>query len=326
MATYKFGVEDLLQLRFAISPMWEVVASLRRLRDPPGAGVHVPWLARLRDGRLADIDLTAAVALTPPKGYVPDFISPPPSTPLARFEDELETVRETPPPQVRHDVAVLLGSRRPPPALEPFLRTPKKAVTRLTAELARYWSAAIEPYWPRIRALLEADIAYRARRLTEGGPAALFADLHPAIAWHNTTLHVEQAFRGHVELGGGGLLLVPTAFSWIAPVTIEGPPWQSTLIYPARGVGTLWEPGDERTPEALAGVLGRTRAILLARLDAPRSTTDLARLVGITPGGASQHLGALRAAGLVASRRDGRAVLYVRTPLADRLVAGAADT
>ncbi len=325
MATYKFGVEDLLQLRFAISPMWEVVASLRRLRDPAGAGVHVPWLAGLRDGRLAGIDLAPALSLTPAKGYVPDFISPPPTTPLARFEDELETVRETPAAQVRHDVALLLGRRRPPPALEPFLKTPRKAVTRLTAELARFWSAAIEPHWPRIGALLEADIAYRARRLTEGGPAALFADLHPAIAWRDTTLHVEQAFRGHVELGGGGLLLVPSAFSWIAPVTIEGPPWQSTLIYPARGVGTLWEAGDERAPDALAGVLGRTRAALLGRLGAPRSTTDLARLAGITPGGASQHLAALRAAGLVASRREGREVLYVRTRLADGLVAGAPD-
>jgi DNA-binding transcriptional ArsR family regulator len=83
--------------------------------------------------------------------------------------------------------------------------------------------------------------------------------------------------------------------------------------------------GGRRTTQALARVIGRTRAALLARLGAPRSTTDVARLVGITPGGASQHLGALRAAGLVASRREGREVLYVRTPLADGLVAGAPD-
>src|SRR5436190_20614574 len=103
MATYEFGVEDLLQLRFAISPMWEVVASLRRLRDPAGAGVHLPWLAGLRDGRLSGIDLAPALALTPPTGYVPDFVSPPPTTPLARFEDELDTVRDTPPRQIRSD-------------------------------------------------------------------------------------------------------------------------------------------------------------------------------------------------------------------------------
>src|SRR4051794_7917583 len=179
MARYEFGVEDLLQLRFAISPMWEVVASLRRLRDPAGAGVHVPWVAGLRDGRLAGVDLAPALSLTPPTGYVPDFISPPPTTPLARFEDEIEVVRNTPPRQVGRELALMLGRKRPPPVLEPFLKTPKRAVRLLAAELERYWALAIEPHWPRIRALLETDIAHRAQRLTEGGPAALFADLHP---------------------------------------------------------------------------------------------------------------------------------------------------
>jgi len=42
--------------------------------------------------------------------------------------------------------------------------------------------------------------------------------------------------------------------------------------------------------------------------------------VEITPGGASQHLTALRDAGLVTSARHGRSVLYARSPLADQLV------
>jgi DNA-binding transcriptional ArsR family regulator len=325
MATYEFAVEDLIRLRFAISPMWEVVASLRRLRDPSGAGIHLPWISELRGGRLQGIDLAGALSLTPPRGYVPDFLRPPPTTPLARFEDEIELVRATPAKQVRNDLRILLGRRKPPPALEPFESRPRPAVKHLADQLERYWAVAIEPHWLRVRALLEADIAHRARRLTEGGPAALFADLHPTIAWRDGTLHVDQPWQGHVTLAGRGLLLVPSAFAWISPATITEAPWQPTLIYPARGVATLWETGGERTPEALAAVIGRTRAALLAELDAPRSTTDVARLLGITPGGASQHLGALRAAGLVASRREGRIVLYVRTPLADGLVAASPE-
>src|SRR5947208_14970483 len=108
MATYEFGVEDLLQLRFAISPMWEVVASFRRLRDPPGAGVHLPWISSLRDGRLAGIDLAPALSVTPPEGYVLDFISLPPTTPLASFEDVIERVRRCPPRHVGHALAVVL--------------------------------------------------------------------------------------------------------------------------------------------------------------------------------------------------------------------------
>src|SRR4051812_10269351 len=328
MATYEFGVEDITRLRFAISPMWEVVASLRRLRAPADAGIHLPWIAGLRDsGALQGVDLATALPLTPPVGYAPDFLTPPPSTPLARFEDEIELVRATSPAQVHNDMRLYRGRRKLPPLLEPLETQPRKAVKQLADALELYWQRALEPQWPRIRALLEADIAHRARRLTEGGAAALFADLHPTIAWREDAaiLEVELPFRGHVVLGGQGLLLVPSVFSWLGPATLTEAPWQPTLLYPARGVATLWDTGADRTPEALASVIGRTRAGLLAELDAPRSTTDVARLVGITPGGASQHLGALRAAGLVASQREGRVVLYVRTPLADALVAGNPD-
>jgi DNA-binding transcriptional ArsR family regulator len=199
-------------------------------------------------------------------------------------------------------------------------------VKSLVRELERYWHIAIEPNWQRIRALLEADIAHRAKQLTEGGPAALFDDLHPAIRWHDPTLEVDVPFKGHVSnLRGRGLLLVPSAFAWPGPAVITEEHWQPTLIYPARAVATLWDTGGESTPAALANVIGRTRAALLAELEAPRSTTDVARLLNLTPGGASQHLTALRAAGLAAARREGRSVLYVRTPLADQLVAAGTD-
>jgi DNA-binding transcriptional ArsR family regulator len=67
-------------------------------------------------------------------------------------------------------------------------------------------------------------------------------------------------------------------------------------------------------------VLGKGRAAVLMALDAPRSTAEVARRLEITPGGASQHLSSLKAAGLVSSNRHGRSVLYARSPLADELV------
>ncbi|MFD0348248.1 ArsR/SmtB family transcription factor [Kitasatospora aburaviensis] len=77
-------------------------------------------------------------------------------------------------------------------------------------------------------------------------------------------------------------------------------------------------------PDALAAVIGRSRAVLLAELDTPASTSDLARRTGLTAGGVSQHLTALRAAGLVDAHRTGRYVLYVRTEAAETLLAAAA--
>jgi DNA-binding transcriptional ArsR family regulator len=53
----------------------------------------------------------------------------------------------------------------------------------------------------------------------------------------------------------------------------------------------------------------------------PLSTTELARRTGMTPGGVSQHLAVLRAAGLVTAHRDGRTVRTVRTALAEALLA-----
>jgi DNA-binding transcriptional ArsR family regulator len=84
----------------------------------------------------------------------------------------------------------------------------------------------------------------------------------------------------------------------------------------------LWEEGGG-APEALGRLLGATRAALLQQLDAPVSTTELARRLEMAAGGVSMHLRALRDAGLLTAERHGREVLYVRTELADELVAAA---
>jgi DNA-binding transcriptional ArsR family regulator len=320
MVVYEFCLEDLARTRFAISPMWEAVASLRLLLQPSRAAMHLPWVSELRDGRLSGLDLRAAAAMLPPRGYIPDFLTPPPSDPLVEFADELEAVRATPPDQVRTDLGFLLGRRRPPALLKPFLDDPGAAVGRLADALDEYWRLAVEPHWPRIRSLLESDIAYRAGRLTAGGQEALFADLHPAVVWNEPQLEVHQEVSCEpADLRGEGLLLVPSAFGWERVASITDPPWQPTLIYPARGVAMLWEPG-EPAPDGLAALVGRTRAELLVELDAPSSTTELAHCMGVSVGGVSQHLSVLREAGLVTGRREGRSVLYCRTPLADSLV------
>jgi DNA-binding transcriptional ArsR family regulator len=69
-------------------------------------------------------------------------------------------------------------------------------------------------------------------------------------------------------------------------------------------------------------VLGRTRATLLGQLDLPMTTTQLASLLSLSAPTLNAHLQSLQAAGLVSSRRDGRSVLYARTDLGERLLAG----
>ena len=72
--------------------------------------------------------------------------------------------------------------------------------------------------------------------------------------------------------------------------------------------------------EALAALLGRRRAAILAALGTPTATSDLARRLGASAAGVNEHLGVLRRAGLVRAARDGRRVLYSRTPSGDALL------
>jgi DNA-binding transcriptional ArsR family regulator len=99
-------------------------------------------------------------------------------------------------------------------------------------------------------------------------------------------------------------------------------PWQPALIYTPRGLGSLWAPAADGggDGEALAALLGRRRAAILATLGTPAATSDLAQRLGASPAGVNEHLGVLRRAGLVRAARDGRRVLYSRTPTGDALL------
>jgi DNA-binding transcriptional ArsR family regulator len=61
---------------------------------------------------------------------------------------------------------------------------------------------------------------------------------------------------------------------------------------------------------------------VLTSLDQPRSPTEIARLMAVTPGAVSQHLAVLSAARLVERARVGRVVLYSQSPLARQLLHG----
>ena len=316
---YRFGREDLLRTRFAISPLFELVASVRVLRDPGARSVHLPWVREARD-RLAGFDYALLDALDPATPYAPDFVVPPPRTPLPDVWEELERVRATPPDRVRLELEWTFEGIELPALVRPLYDDPAAELPGLVDLMAGYWERAIAPVWDAVRAVLEDDIRQRSRHLAGGGALALFAGLHHEVRWHDGALIVERAYEAEVELAGRGLQLVPAAFGWPHVGAMFDPPWQPSLIYPPRGVGDLWAP-PAQDAEALGELLGRRRASILVALGGEATTTELAGRLGASQAGVSEHLGVLRRAGLVRARREGRAVLYSRTAAGDVLTA-----
>src|SRR3954447_22922714 len=92
MFEFVFGPEDVARVRFAFSPNWELVSSLRALQRPDAHALHLPWVQEAKQA-LQGFDMSLLFALVPPEGYVPDFFAPPPETPLPDFDDELAAVR-----------------------------------------------------------------------------------------------------------------------------------------------------------------------------------------------------------------------------------------
>ena len=322
--------EDVTASRFALSPLWELTGALRVLTGDWRHEALRPWLVRAQDRyrRLAKAaDLEVVHALQPP-GWGADFISGVPTSVSTTIEDLLALVRATPVPHAHADVREALRRRPATARVQRILNSDDVAVY-VADVLAVAWQELLAPEWPTLRAILERDVVYRAGQLTSRGWAAALAGLHPKLSWQQD--HIELAGSdGDATLAGRGLLFVPSVFIWPRLAVNMDPPWPSALVYPARGVGALWErhrrgdrSGDGGQDGPLGRLLGPSRAAVLVALEEPTSTTQLAGILGQSLGGLGGHLAVLRQAGLAARARSGRTVLYTRTPVGDALVAAA---
>lgn len=321
IVTLYAGNADLMRCRFAVSPLWEASAATRAFVDSRGRAYVEPWWRQVA-GRTPAVELLAVQVL---KGWTPDFISPPPDGHAPGIEEQLAQVAATPDETVLRDLRRCRGSQRDQrfwPVLDAMLADPAAARERLAAALADAWERLVLPWWPRIRELTDADIAYRSGLLMTRGLGHVVAGLHDRISWTDEAIVIDgDAPAFQYDLAGSGLVLVPSAFGWPGLMVSVEPPWRPNLVYPARGIAELLS-GRPPVPDAAARLLGRTRALLLADLGEPASTTTLAARHGVSSGGVSAHLAVLHHAGLAAKRRSGHEVRYRRTPLGDAVLAG----
>ncbi|HEX5595798.1 MAG TPA: winged helix-turn-helix domain-containing protein [Micromonosporaceae bacterium] len=326
-----FSSDDVARTRVApaADPVWELILSLHllrgRTRDPVMTGWRREVAAGLRRDSAAD-RMGLLLALNPPQGYFPDFLTPQESA--TGFEAGLEAVRSTPAQRLRRDLDVLAEENPLPSSAAALARGEPEVLHHLTESMKRYLDIAITPYWPYIQAAVEADRARRGRALLDGGVEGLLTSLRPTLRWKSGVLEVpDYPASRELHLKGRGLLLVPAFFCTRTPVALLDPRLPPVLVYPVDRLGGLTasvgtepaglpvRPTGRRGREALAALLGRTRAQVLEVVGDGCSTGEAARLLRISPAAASQHATVLRNAGLLVSQRDRNMVLHTLTPL-----------
>ena len=319
----ELDVADLAATRFAISPLSETVRAILLLggRDTPA--VNAPWMrwARkelgwrpLRLPRLWPLIVNGLPTH-------PEFLVPAPEVRMPEFEAELARLRTTPATAVRASLHRVWEGQQWPDSARDLAARPRESLAEIAAELGECHERLIAPHWERIRPVLEADIAYRAGLLAEGGARSLFSDLHPDLRWSGGTLTLADTDQGpplfKIMLGPDGVVLMPSVFNWPQVSLSRATSTQTIMLYPARGAATVWESGalPGGREEAAEALLGAPRVRLLAALRSPATTTALARRLDVTPSAVSQHLTVLYRGGLVDKRRSGRVVLYQTTAL-----------
>jgi DNA-binding transcriptional ArsR family regulator len=322
-----FGRDDPARVRFAVSPLWETMAAVRVLLEPQRRRYHLPWLDAVQ-ADLDRLDLWPLLVLSPRSGWTPDFLTPAPAGPGTDIAGQLAQVRATAPELVAREVKQSLTQRSGEPAPEAawrLLDDPPATRSMLADLLEQCWQLLIAPHWPRLRDLLQADMLHRTQILGDYGLERVLSELDPRARWTGDALVIDAPAAGRHQLGGAGLLLLPSVFVWPGLAAVTDPPARPTLIYPARGIAELWQPALTDHSGALAHLLGRTRAALLESLAEPASTHTLARRHDLAPSTVSEHLTVLRHAGLINRRRHRHTVLYQQTPLGTELANGGGE-
>ncbi|MFF4318415.1 ArsR family transcriptional regulator [Streptomyces sp. NPDC001568] len=310
MLRVHFTAEDLFDVTFATEPLPLVELALalvawQRTDEPAVFGRWRGSVSRELPARARPL-----LDLLRPDGDNPPFVEPY----AADLEEGLAAVRDAgsllTPDQLRRAAV-----RAPGPAswLRALWDQDGEAWDVLDGALRAAHETVVAPQWTRIRQSFRADVAWRTRLLAGHGIRACLASIHPRAAWSGTVFEVGLPPDYEVRLGGRGLVLMPSVFWTGRPLLAGRPDGSHVLMYPALTPLPLAAPGTGGG--ALDALLGRTRAAVLQSLLERRTTSEVARDLAISLPSVSEHTRTLRAAGLITTERDGRAVLHSATVL-----------
>ncbi|MGW3411355.1 ArsR/SmtB family transcription factor [Streptomyces sp. NPDC000888] len=315
MLRIHFEPEDFARIRLARDPdpLWEIVCSLHRLQTSQGRWAYADWYRAARDTLvgtpLGDAVRRLLVPLVPRARYFPDFLTPQESA--DGLDPGLTAIVDTPPIRVAREVDMLIQVNGAP-SWAPTL-TERANREELVKVLRAYHKAVIAPHHDRIGARIVGERALRARETLDTGIDGLLNGLTPTMRWQPPVLRVDYVEDRDLHLGGRGLRLVPSYFCWRTPIALADNSLQPVLIYPLHR-SRLPTPAPP-SEASLGALLGKTRATALRTLAEGATTSELARLLGVSPATATHHTTVLRDAGLIISQRSNNTVLHTITPL-----------
>ncbi|MFE6054730.1 ArsR/SmtB family transcription factor [Kitasatospora sp. NPDC056446] len=322
MITLGFGVADLARTRFVVSPLDHLMTGAARL------GVHAcvgPRSERWwRDARRhvphragPFLDLVNASGMG-----VPNFMAADLDAVRRQLTDELDAILAITRQTFEQDLAMFGTEAELPTALARLRDDGTQGLRQVGDAAWALFRSCLAPDWPEIRRLVEADIADRARTAARSGIGAMLDSLHPQATWRDEGV-LECTLgdaEGTFQLGGRGLELRPNYFVQQGLGLLAGHDRQSVLVHPV-GSPAAEPPSRPPAADGLATVLGPARARVLRTVaGSPCSTTELAHRLGVTPPSASAHAVALRAAGLIATRREGKQVRHTLTDVGHDLL------
>ncbi|MGY5048827.1 DUF5937 family protein [Streptomyces sp. 900105755] len=250
-------------------------------------------LDRLTDEQFVDAGLEFACVLTY-STRAPALLSDPPGRRRA-----LEAAASRGPQQARFARRLLDD----PPGVRAWLR-------RFLEDCA---AAFFDDAWSRLRPQLEADARHKTELLRRRGLAEALAAVSPAVTLDGTgaRITVDKLTDGHARVAADGLLLVPTSLGRPHLMVLHRYGWQPVLHYPV-GSPELAPPASvEELTLRMAALSHPVRMRLCRHLARSAYTTgELAQMHGLSAPEVSRHLGVLKKAGLVTTRRRGRYVLH----------------
>lgn len=316
-----FSAEDLGRIRVAAVPdhMWEIANSVQTLQLRDGVLPFGAWRQAVRLRLSADSRKLAA--LLPPHGYSPDFL-----TPAVGSRSLIEAVRAvtgTPADRLDTDLARLAAAHRLPVWAGRLAQGHLTALDQLGAAIHAFQAEALAPYWPRIRAHVEADSLRHRHALATEGPEALLAGLGPWTRWVPPALEVTYPVDQTLHLRGRGLTLQPSYFCWPKPVSLFDSALAPVLVHPVPH--TRWARPDARhdPKKVLGALMGPVRAAVLLAACTPRTTGDLAAGLSVSTASVSQHTAKLRDAGLLITVRQAGRALHITTAQGHALIRSA---